>query len=66
MKLTRIAGDSCADGRTCPAKYATDHGTKLYIGTVVTDPDVLAQLAIGPGEAAFEVPDDIADARNDG
>lgn len=65
MKLTRVAGSDCQDGDTCPAKYHTDHHTTVYIGAVVTDPEALAQLAgrIGPGEAAFEVPDDIADAR---
>ena len=63
VKLTKVAGD-CTDGDTCPAKYRTDRRTTLYIGTVVTDPEALAQLAgrIGPGEAAFEVPDHIADA----
>lgn len=68
MKLTKVAGgggDTCTDGDTCPAKYRTDRDTTVYIGTLLTDPAALAQLAghIGPGEAAFEVPDDIADAR---
>lgn len=65
MKLTKVAGaGDCQDGDTCPAKYRTDHHTTVYVGAVVTDSEALAELAgrIGPGEAAFEVPDNIADA----
>jgi hypothetical protein len=66
VKLTKVAGSGadCQDGETCPAKYRTDRHTTVYIGAVVTDPEALAQIAgsIGPGEAAFEVPDTIADA----
>jgi len=66
VKLTRVDDASnCQDGDTCPAKYRTDRQTTVYVGRVVTDPEALAQLAgrTGPGEAAFEVPDHIADAR---
>lgn len=28
----------------------------MIVGSVVTDPEALAQLAIGPGETAIEVP----------
>jgi hypothetical protein len=57
MRLTKLRGDdSCPDGRTCPAVHQTDQGTLVVIGSVVTDPEALAQLAIGPGETAIEVP----------
>ena len=59
MKLTKLRGGgtgSCPDGRTCPAVHQSERGTLLVIGTVVTDPEALAQMAIGPGEVAIEVP----------
>jgi hypothetical protein len=56
MKLTKLRGPACADGRTCPAVHQTDTGSLVVIGRVVTDPAALAQLAIGPGEIAVEVP----------
>jgi hypothetical protein len=55
VKLTKLAGD-CPDGRTCPAVHQSDHETFVIVGNVVTDPDALAQLAIGPNETAIEVP----------
>ena len=56
MKLTKLRGDGCADGRTCPAVHLTDRGTLVIIGRVVTDPEALAQMAVGAGEIAVEVP----------
>lgn len=56
MKLRKIAGDDCADGRTCPAVLESDRQTFVIVGGVVTDPGALAQLAVGPGETAVEVP----------
>ena len=56
MTLTKLRGDDCPDGRTCPAVHQTDRGTLMIIGRIVTDPEALAQLAIGSGETAIEVP----------
>jgi len=56
MHLTKLRGVACPDGRTCPAVHQTGRGTLMIIGSVVTDPEALAQLAIGPGETAIEVP----------
>lgn len=57
MRLTKLRGDvGCSDGRTCPAVHATERDTLMIIGRVVTDADALAQMAIGPGEVAVEVP----------
>jgi hypothetical protein len=56
VKLRQIAGNPCPDGRTCPAVHESDRQTLVIVGSVVTDPDTLAQLAIGPGEMAIEVP----------
>jgi hypothetical protein len=54
--LRKVRGDDCPDGRTCPVVHESDQGTFVIVGSVVTDPEALAQLAIGPGETAIEVP----------
>jgi hypothetical protein len=56
MGLTRLRGEDCPDGRTCPAVHRTETGSLVIIGRAVTDDSLLAQLAIGPGEVAIEVP----------
>jgi hypothetical protein len=56
MKLTQVRGDACPDGRTCPAIHRTDRDTLMLIGRRVTDPDALAQMAIGDDEIAIEIP----------
>ncbi len=56
MKVTRLRGDDCPDGRTCPAVHQTDSGSLMIVGAVVTDSEALAQMAIGGGEVAIEVP----------
>jgi len=55
-KLIQVRGGSCGDGATCPAAHLTPRGTLNIIGRPVTDPAELAQMAIGPGEIAIEVP----------
>jgi len=61
VKLTKVTGgDNCTDGDTCPARYDTDRGTVVFVGREVTDPGDLAQLGIGPGETAIEVPREVA------
>jgi hypothetical protein len=59
MKVTVlrvVAEASCADGKTCPALAATDAGSFVVVGKVVTDPEARGALGIGPGEQAVEVP----------
>jgi hypothetical protein len=56
VKLRKVRGDECPDGRTCPAVHESDRATFVIVGSVVNDPVALAQLAIGPGEIAIEVP----------
>jgi hypothetical protein len=56
MRLTRLRGEDCPDGRTCPAVHMTESGSLIVVGRVVTDGEVLAQMAIGDGELAVEVP----------
>jgi hypothetical protein len=56
MRLTRLRGEDCPDGRTCPAVHLTESGSLIIVGRAVTDRDVLSQMAIGDGELAVEVP----------
>jgi uncharacterized Ntn-hydrolase superfamily protein len=53
MHLTKLAGCS---GGTCPAVYATDRGTFVVQGSVVTDPEALAAMELPAHETAVEVP----------
>lgn len=63
LTLERTTGDCWADN--CPARYkVTDgHGGAVFIGRKLEDmdPETLAKIKdkIGPGEAAFWVPDDL-------
>jgi hypothetical protein len=50
VKLTPVRG-ACRDG-TCPTIYATDRGTVVVQGYVVTDADV----TVPEGEALVEIP----------
>jgi hypothetical protein len=59
MRLHKIGG--CDDG-TCPTLYATDRGTYVVQGTIVTDPDALATLNLPTHETAVEVPADLLDS----
>ena len=56
MKLRKVAGETCPDGRTCPAVHHSDRQTLVIVGRVVTEPEALGVLAIGPDETAIEVP----------
>ncbi|KWW97483.1 hypothetical protein TH66_17765 [Carbonactinospora thermoautotrophica] len=54
MRLTRIDGG--CDGGTCPTVYATDRGTFVVQGYVISDPQALRQLDLPEGENAVEIP----------
>jgi hypothetical protein len=58
VKLTWLAGGSgqCNDSKTCPTLYATDRGTLIVQGYVVTDSQALADLKLPAGETAVEIP----------
>jgi hypothetical protein len=57
----KIRGTNCGDGETCPAAWRSSAGQIVYVGREVTDPAERAQLGIGPGETAVEVPPEIGD-----
>jgi hypothetical protein len=53
MRLTQVGG--CDDG-TCPTVYATDHGTLVVQGSIVTDAEALASVSLPAHETLVEVP----------
>lgn len=53
MQLTKLAG---CQGGTCPAAYATDRGTLVVQGAVVTDPQAVADANVPAGESLVEIP----------
>jgi hypothetical protein len=59
-KIGSVNGDgACPDGDTCPTLWQTDARTRIVQGAPVTDPEVLRQLNLPPGEIAVEVPDSL-------
>jgi hypothetical protein len=56
-------GGACPDGDTCPTLWRTDASTRIVQGAPVTDPGVLSQLNLPPGEIAVEVPDTLWEER---
>nr|WP_218902672.1 hypothetical protein [Streptomonospora nanhaiensis] len=51
----RKIGGTCEDDN-CPTLYATDRGTVIVRGLVVSDAQALTQLGLPTGETAVEVP----------
>jgi hypothetical protein len=66
VKLTLVRGGPCPDTRTCPAVYKSNRRTVLIVGKIVTDPAVLAQAAVGPGEVLSEIPEELLPEVADG
>jgi hypothetical protein len=59
MKLTVlriVRDDQCYDGKTCPSLSKTDRASYVVVGKVVTDPEALSAIGVGPDEQAVEVP----------
>jgi hypothetical protein len=54
MELTPLT-EGCADGRTCPGVFATDRGTVIIRGCALAGGE-LAQVTLGDGEIAAEIP----------
>ncbi|MEV0618654.1 hypothetical protein AB0I81_35385 [Nonomuraea sp. NPDC050404] len=57
MKITLVAKDPNSQPQGSPTLYKTDRGSWLVQGWAVTDPTVLAEMNIPPGEIACEIPD---------
>ncbi|MBL7493833.1 hypothetical protein I6A60_31735 [Frankia sp. AgB1.9] len=54
MRLIPLTDHDCGTN-SCPQVYASDHGTIVVQGTLVTDDTVLP----GPGEVLVEIPAEI-------
>lgn len=57
MRLTFVAKDPESNPTGSPTLYRTDRGTWVVQGWQVTDPGVLARMAIPVGEGCVEIPD---------
>jgi hypothetical protein len=57
MRLTQV-NSGCNDG-TCPTVYATDRGTFVVQGAIVTDPEALASVNLPAHETLVEVPHEL-------
>jgi hypothetical protein len=57
VRLTLVAKDPGSQPQGSPTLYRTDRGSWVVQGWAVTDPDVLAEMSIPPGEIACEIPD---------
>ena len=58
MRL-RFLGTNSEQG-TCPAVYETDRGTYAVQGTLIIDPDALADCVnVGPDEVVVEIPKEL-------
>ncbi len=56
MHLTKLEG---CQGNSCPAIYATDRGTLVVQGDIVTDPQAIAAASPSAGETLVEIPRDL-------
>ena len=54
MRLTFLGKDSRPD--ESPTLFATDRGSYVVQGWIVTDPEILAVIAVSDGAAIVEVP----------
>ncbi|MGH3831745.1 MAG: hypothetical protein ACRDRS_15080 [Pseudonocardiaceae bacterium] len=57
MELTFVAKDPSSEPSGSPTLYRTDRRSWVVQGSVVTDPDALATMAIPEGETCVEIPD---------
>jgi hypothetical protein len=60
MRLIYLGKTADSGKNGCPALYATDRGTYVVQGKVVTDPDAVADLReLADDESFVEVPADV-------
>ena len=57
VEITFVAKDPGSEPSGSPTLYRTDRHSWLVQGWVVTDPQVLAEMDIPPGETCVEIPD---------
>lgn len=55
--LKRLGGNDCPDGRSCPAIHEVAGQVDYVVqGWTITDPEILAELDLPPGESAVRIP----------
>jgi hypothetical protein len=60
MALRKLSGDQECKSGTCPTLWGTEDGGRYVVqGYVVSDPEVLTQLALPEGESAVSVPAEV-------
>ncbi|SDU17154.1 hypothetical protein [Jiangella alkaliphila] len=60
MRLTYLGKTSDSGKNGCPALYATDRGTFVVQGKIVTDPEAIADLRdLADDESYVEIPADL-------
>lgn len=60
MRLRYLGKTKESKTGNCPALYATDRGTFVVQGKVVTDVDAIADVRdLGPDELCVEIPADV-------
>lgn len=61
MALRFLGKDANSVGGDSPTLYATDHDTYIVQGWIVTDPDLLAKVALEAGQEVVEIPFNLFD-----
>ncbi|MEO3800561.1 hypothetical protein [Nonomuraea sp. B1E8] len=56
-----LGKDANSVGGDSPTLYATDHGTYIIQGWIVTDPELLAKVELGDGQDVVEIPFNLFD-----
>jgi hypothetical protein len=60
MKLKYLGKTSESNVKACPALYATDRGTYVVQGKIVSDPEAIAGIRdLGENESYVEIPADV-------
>ncbi|MDX3101776.1 hypothetical protein [Nonomuraea angiospora] len=61
MVLRFLGKDANSVGGDSPTLYATDHGTYIIQGWIVTDADLLAKVTLDAGQDVVEIPFNLFD-----
>lgn len=65
MTHYKMLASDCLPDVTCPKVACRVPGMVAIVGTAVTDPDMLAELGVGPGEGAVEITEALFRAGHD-
>lgn len=62
----KLLTNDCPPGKDCPKVARSAAGRIAIVGVRITDPEALAALGVGPGEAAVEITEPLYRAGYDG